>query len=166
MSRHNGRILAFQALYSWDVSKASVEDLLTFDWIQKDMDLSESDTEAVEEDSAEAKVSEVESGETNEALLEEKTFAGLIITGTIDHISEIDELIKNHLSAKWSLERLNKVSLAILRTGIYEMVFIKGAEKSIVIDEAVTIAKKFGADDSYKFINAVLDKISKENTEK
>ena len=144
MSRRKGRILAFQGVYSWDVSQSSVEDILNFSWLQKD-----SESEEKEQTSA-------------PEALEEKTFASLIITGTIEHVAEIDELIKNHLTASWTLERINKVSLAILRTSIFEMKFQNGSEPKIVIDEAVNIAREYGLEDSYKFINAVLDKIGKE----
>ena len=146
MSRRKGRILAFQALYSWDVSQSSVEDILTFSWLQNDSENSDSQ----------------ENTEPSEAAKEERMFASLIIAGTIDHITQIDELIKNHLSSNWTLERINKVTLAILRTSIYEMKFQADAQQKIVIDEAVNIAREFGPDDSYKFINAVLDKIGKE----
>lgn len=144
MSRRKGRILAFQGLYSWDVSKSPVEDILNFSWLQKDS----------EEDEGQTKVT----GDS----LEERTFASLIISGTIEHIQEIDALIEKHLSENWTLERINKVSLAILRTSIYEMKFQNGSQPKIVIDEAVNIAREYGLEDSYKFINAVLDKIGKE----
>lgn len=144
MSRRKGRILAFQALYSWDVSKPSVEDLLTFSWTKKDTDLQEQDEPQVVTQPQDSKV-----------------FASLIIAGTIEHIQEIDKLIETHLSASWSLDRINKVTLAILRTSIYEMVFVSESQQGIVIDEAVNIAKEYGTDDSYKFINAMLDNIGK-----
>ena len=137
MSRRKGRILAFQALYSWDVSQTPLEDLLKFSW----------QNAQVPEDS--------DSDET--------AFARIIVTGTIEHVAQIDELIKNHLSANWTMERINKVTLAILRMSIYEMEFQKDSQKNIVIDEAVNIAREYGLEDSYKFINAVLDKIGKEN---
>jgi len=144
VSRRKGRILAFQGVYSWDVSKSSVEDILKFSWLQKDSDSEEKEQPLAPEP------------------LEERTFASLIITGTIEHVAEIDELIKNHLSENWTLERINKVSLAILRTSIFEMKFQNGSQPKIVIDEAVNIAREYGLEDSYKFINAVLDKIGKE----
>ena len=150
MSRRKGRILAFQGVYSWDINQSPVEDILKFSWLQKDSD---SDTDA---DSAEAQPKFAPES------LEEQTFASLIISGTVEHVAEIDELIKNHLSENWTLERINKVSLAILRTSIYEMKFQTGSEPKIVIDEAVNIAREYGLEDSYKFINAVLDKIGKE----
>ena len=140
MSRRNGRVIAFQAVYSWDVTKSSLDELLSFSWLQKDE----------------------ENAELSENSKEERTFASLIIAGTIDHIDEIDKLIENHLSASWSMERISRVALAILRTSVYELLFQNGAETKIVIDEAVNIAKDFDTDDSYKFINAVLDKIGKD----
>ncbi|MBO7582926.1 MAG: transcription antitermination factor NusB [Treponema sp.] len=132
MSRRKGRILAFQGVYSWDVSQSPVEDILNFSWIQ------------------------------NNSEDESRTFASFIISGTVEHVAEIDELIKKHLSDNWTLERINKVSLAILRTSIFEMKFQNGSQPKIVIDEAVNIAREYGLEDSYKFINAVLDKIGKE----
>ena len=152
MSRRNGRVIAFQALYSWDVSKSSLDDLLTFSWLQKDSEI-------------EAGVQEQETVLSGTAK-EERTFASLIIAGTISHIDEIDKLIENHLSASWSMDRISRVALAILRTSVYEILFQNGAETKIVIDEAVNIAKDFDTDDSYKFINAVLDKIGKDEAKR
>jgi N utilization substance protein B len=154
VSRRKGRILAFQALYSWDVSKTPLEDLLTFSWLSKDAEGSSSDSQV--DDEVELKTSEKP----------EQIFAGLIISGTIQKIQEIDKLIESHLSASWSFERINKVTLAILRTGIYELIYQTDSEPKIVIDEAVNIAKEYGTDDSYKFINAILDKISKDAKDK
>ena len=139
-------------MYSWDVSKSSLDDLLTFSWLQKDAEIEAGVQEQVTELSETAK--------------EERTFASLIIAGTISHIDEIDKLIENHLSASWSMDRISRVALAILRTSIYELLFQNGAEAKIVIDEAVNIAKDFDTDDSYKFINAVLDKIGKDEAKK
>ncbi len=150
MSRRKARIIAFQALYSWDVSKSSLEDLLTFTWLQKDSALSKENEEEVLSDNAK----------------EERTFASLIIAGTIEHISEVDKLIESHLSDSWSMDRINKVTLAILRTSVYEMKFQADAKPFVVIDEAVNIAKDYGTDDSFKFINAVLDKIGRDESKK
>ena len=150
MSRRKSRILAFQALYSWDVSKAPLEDILNFSWLQKDSEIKEGQEQA----------------QPDEGLKEDETFASLIISGTIDHVDEIDKVIESYLSSSWSLERLNKVALAILRTSAYEIMFQKDIDPKISIDEAVHIAKDYGTDDSYKFINAVLDKIGKNERSK
>ena len=149
MSRRKGRIIAFQALHSWDVSKASIDELLTFSWLQKDSELSSEDDVQLSENAK-----------------EERTFASLIITGTIEHVDEIDKIIESHLADTWSLDRLNKVALAILRISTYEIKYQKNVSPKIIIDEAVNIAKDFGTDDSYKFINAVLDKIGKDDVDK
>lgn len=143
MSRRKGRILAFQALYSWDVTKASVDDLLSFEWLKK----YEENSEAVVEPTEKAR--------------EQQTFASLIIAGTIDHIDEVDALIEKNLSSNWSKERLNKVTLAILRTSVYEIIY-QNVSPAIVVDEAVNISREYGPDDAYKFINAILDKIGKD----
>jgi len=148
VSRRNGRVIAFQAVYSWDVTKASLDELLSFSWLQKDSEIEAGQQAEPEELSENAK--------------EERTFASLIIAGTISHIDEIDKLIEGHLSSSWSMDRISRVALAILRTSVYELLFQNGAEQKIVIDEAVNIAKDFDTDDSYKFINAVLDKIGKD----
>lgn len=93
---------------------------------------------------------------------EAQAFASLVIPAVIEHIDEINKIIESHLAANWSFDRINKVTLAILRMGVYEIKFQKDNESKIVIDEAIEIAKKYGEDGSYKFINAILDKISKE----
>ncbi len=152
MSRRNGRVIAFQALYSWDVTKASLDELLTFSWLQTDSEIEGGSQEP--------------SLELSESSKEERTFASLIIAGTISHIDEIDKLIENHLSSSWSMERINRVALAILRISIYEMLYQKEAEQKVVIDEAVNIAKDFDTDDSYKFINEILDKIGKDEAKR
>ena len=135
MSRRKGRVLAFQALYSHEVGGVPISDLLTFSW-------------ANEEGTADADK-------------EEYLFARFLVTGTMEHLDEIDELVKSHLAVNWNFDRLNKVSLSILRMSVYSLLYQKETNASIIIDEAVNIAKDFGSDDSFRFINAVLDKISK-----
>jgi N utilization substance protein B len=59
------------------------------------------------------------------------------------------------------MDRINKVALSVMRMSVYSLLYQKDTHASIVIDEAVGIAKEYGAEDSFKFINAVLDKINK-----
>lgn len=134
--RRKGRILAFQSLFAWDANKMSMSDLLGFTWL---------------EDEKREKFGE-----------EGIAFPRLIIAGTIEHISEIDAQIKANLK-NWDFDRLNRVDLAILRMSVYSLLFQRDLHPSIVIDEAVDISKEFGSDDSYRFINAVLDNIRKKN---
>ncbi|MBB5218567.1 N utilization substance protein B [Treponema rectale] len=147
MSRRKGRILAFQALYTHDLVKKPLEELLKFDWDKAD----EIDTEGDEE-----------SSKDNASREDSYDYARILIAGTINHLEEIDAIIQSHLSEKWTMERLNKVALAVMRISVFTLLNQKEISPSIVINEAVAIAKDFGAEDSYKFINAVLDKISKE----
>lgn len=92
--------------------------------------------------------------------METATFARILIAGTIDNQAKIDELIKENLKG-WDFDRVNKVTLAILRMSVYSLLFQKDVESAIVIDEAIGIAKKYGQDEAFKFVNGVLDKISK-----
>ena len=84
----------------------------------------------------------------------------------IGHIDEIDEKIIPKLKG-WTIDRLPRVSLAAVRLAVAEM--ISDGEKedemeSIVINEAVELAKKYGADDEYQFVNGVLGSIVREKS--
>jgi len=81
-----------------------------------------------------------------------------VFHGVPAHIAELDELISEPIDR--SLEELDPVSLAILRLGAYELVHRFDVPFKAVIDESVALAKKFGATDSFKYINGVLDKIA------
>ncbi|WAA11422.1 transcription antitermination factor NusB [Fervidibacillus halotolerans] len=102
--------------------------------------------------------------EPNEAFLsivkqgEDDGFLKTLFFGTIDHLTELDELIGNHLE-NWTLDRLGRVDRNLLRIATYEMVFEKDIPYSVSINEAVEIAKKYGDEESPKFINGVLSKI-------
>ena len=104
----------------------------------------------------------VENDNGESADIESRTFARLLISGTIEHISEIDRQIKDHLSDNWDFNRLNKVTLAILRMSVYSLLYQKDLPATIVIDEAIDIAKEYGPDESFKFINALLDTVKNE----
>ena len=91
---------------------------------------------------------------------ESGTFARMLIAGAVEHKAEIDDLIAKHLNG-WEFDRVNKVSMAILRMSVYSLLYQKDIPASIVIDEAVSIAKDYGQNDAFRFINAVLDTIKK-----
>ncbi len=82
--------------------------------------------------------------------------------GVQENIEEIDEIIKSHLSKKWRLERINKVSASILRLAVYEMKYVDDIPSNVSINEAVELSKKFSVDDEYKFVNGVLGAIEKD----
>ena len=141
-SRRKGRILAFQALYSWDVHYSQTgdtsipADLLEFSWTRK-------------------------TGDEGSALDEEMAaFSRLLLTGTIENINAVDAMIRKYL-VNWEFGRLNKVDLAVLRMSVYSLMFQTEMPATVIIDEAIGISKEFGADDSYRFVNGILDTIYK-----
>ena len=91
-------------------------------------------------------------------------FAINIIRATLGHIAEIDLMLQPHLKG-WSIKRISKTSLAIIRISCAQIFYwdeidkpLEGHER-IVINEAVEISKKFGNDDDYLFVNGVLGSI-------
>ncbi len=81
-----------------------------------------------------------------------------LVHGTSKNLKEIDELISNHLE-NWSVNRLAKVELNILRLAVYELNYVSDVPANVVINEALEISKRFGDEKSSKFINGVLAKI-------
>ena len=87
---------------------------------------------------------------------EEKDFIAKIINKVFQDQEQIDQSIKEYLIG-WKLHRLSFIDRSLLRMGIAEMDF--NMEKAIVIDDIIRIAKKYSEKDSFKIINAILDKI-------
>ena len=77
-----------------------------------------------------------------------------------DHHEEIDKIISDNLDS-WALERIAKTDLAILRTAVAEMFYVESIPVGVSINEAVELAKKYGDERSFAFINSVLGKISR-----
>ena len=75
-------------------------------------------------------------------------------------LPEIDKLIVDHTSG-WTIDRIGKVELTILRLAVYEMKYDDAVPESVAINEAVELAKKYGADESSGFVNAILGKVAK-----
>lgn len=135
IGRRRGRILAFQALYAWDIGSLPPNNLLQFQWID--------DIEGREYDD------------------DDFLFSRLLFLGTVEHIEEIDAVITKNLQ-NWNFNRLMPVDRAVLRLGTYSLLFQRDTDARIVIDQAVTIARNYGTDDSFKFVNGVLDSIKRE----
>ena len=87
----------------------------------------------------------------------EKTIEYLkdIVFGIKNNIVEIEEEIKNCLTEKWTIDRVSKINLSILKLAIYELKY-KDIPYKVEINEAVELAKKYGEDTSSKFINGAL----------
>lgn len=82
-----------------------------------------------------------------------------IYQGIIENEEYLNNKISSHLK-NFTLERIFKIDLAILKLAIYEIEFLKEAP-SVVINEAVELSKKFSTDNNYKFVNGVLAQIVK-----
>ena len=85
-------------------------------------------------------------------------FSLQLVNGVLSHLLEIDCLIKKYAS-HWSLERITNIDRNILRIAIYEIVFLSNIPKSVSINEAVELAKKYSTDSSFGFVNGVLGKV-------
>jgi N utilization substance protein B len=90
----------------------------------------------------------------------QKDFALTLYEGVMQNIVRVDEAIVKHLK-EWDFERLGAIERATLRLATYEILFGE-LDSAVVINEAVEITKAFGTEQSPKFINGVLDAISKD----
>ena len=133
MSRHKLREQVFKLLFRIEFN-ASVEMEE-----QKELFFTTSDVETTEEESR---------------YIEEKYQA------VVDKLDKIDELISSNAKG-WSIDRMSKVDLTILRLGVYEMIFDDTIPEAVALNEAIELAKEFGQDQSYSFINGVLAKLHK-----
>ncbi|MFT4260110.1 transcription antitermination factor NusB [Microbacterium sp.] len=87
-------------------------------------------------------------------------YAREIVDGVIDHRDEIDEHITTH-SRDWKLERMPAVDRALLRIGVWEIVYNDAVPTAVAIDEAVELAKEFSTDDSGAFVHGVLARVAR-----
>ena len=76
-------------------------------------------------------------------------------------IPEIDSKIEAH-SEKWSIDRMGKVELSILRLAVYELLYDETIPEKVAINEAVELAKKYGQDNAGSFVNGILSGVIKD----
>ena len=130
--RRKGREIAVQILYQMELKSASPKEVQGLFW----------------------------KGE--EAATEEvRKFATDLVDGIYRNRIEIDHLIEKH-SIHWKLARMAVVDRNILRLGVYELLYLHDVPTSVILNEAIEIAKKFGTEDSGSFINGILDNTAKE----
>ena len=126
--RHRARCYALQALYQWAFGQI-LEDTLINQFLEEN-DISDADLFYFKD----------------------------LVTGTVQHVTVIDELMITYLDRDISV--LNPVELAALRLATYELLYRKDVPYKVVIDEALELVKEFGAQEGYKYVNAVLDILS------
>jgi transcription antitermination protein NusB len=81
-----------------------------------------------------------------------------LVEGVTARRAQIDELLAEHAQG-WTLDRMPKVDLAVLRVGVYELLWAEDVPDPVAIDEAVGLAKELSTDDSPRFVNGVLGRI-------
>ena len=88
-----------------------------------------------------------------------RMYAEALAHGVIENIEKIDSQITRS-SDHWSINRMSRVDRAILRMAAFELMFlVDEVPKSVAINEAIEVAKRFGAEESSNFVNGVLDRL-------
>ena len=132
MKRQRSREIAMELLFSMEISKNSYEETIECFVDDYEMDLKTIDLEYIKE----------------------------VIKSVVDHKEEIDEVIKNSL-INWTIDRVSKVNLTIVRLAIAEMLYINDVPEVVAINEAIELTKKYSDDKSVSFVNGALDKAFK-----
>jgi transcription antitermination factor NusB len=97
--------------------------------------------------------------EENPAPDEVREYTERVVSGTLQHLSEIDSVISKY-AEHWELHRMAVVDRNILRLSTYELLYLEEIPPKVAINEAVNIAKKYSQEDSGKFVNGILDRIN------
>jgi transcription antitermination protein NusB len=132
-ARRKARVCALQMLFQFDVTKPRVDELTKMYWDSFGEEFGEVDEE----------------------------FASRLALGAISHIESIDELIKQR-AENWRISRMAIVDRNILRLAIYEFLYEDDTPKTVVINEALEIARRFSTFEATQFINGILDAIKRD----
>ena len=89
---------------------------------------------------------------------DEIKYISKVTKGVKDNLEKIDNIILSELK-NWSLQRIAKVDLGILRLAIYEILYVDDIPEKVTANEAVELAKTYGNNDSKSFVNGVLAKV-------
>src|ERR1700685_2540168 len=125
--RRKAREYALQMLFQWDITRDNIDQVATTFFQNQ-----EEDTPAVAD------------------------FARALVKGTVEHVEDIDRLIQRHAD-NWRLDRMAVVDRNVLRMATQEFLYGKEAPKTVVINEAIEIARRFSTQESPQFINGILD---------
>lgn len=145
---------AFQSLFQL----ATHEELTVDEAIQLALDstLSHKDDRTIEEAMASVLPEEKNNAEiVSDAL----AYLKVLVTGVQEHRDEIDQTITKHLK-NWTINRLERTNLLLLRLATYELVYQPDVDKRIVMNEAIELTKTFNDDKSSKFVNGILQSIA------
>lgn len=158
--RRTAREMAVQMLYQSDLGGSALPHIIsTFDlaeYLAREAVASRKKSGLTPEERAEADRSRARVDDAFE-------YAQELVRGTLSNQEKIDELIRSQAD-NWRLERMPAVDRNILRLAIYEMMNEKDTPKLVVLDEAIELAKKFGSEQSGRFVNGLLDGLLKQHT--
>ncbi len=87
-------------------------------------------------------------------------FVRTLVEGVISHVDKLDAVIESNLKG-WKKNRLSRISLAILRMAVYEILYLESIPVSVSINEAVELAKIFGDDKDAPFVNGLLGSVAR-----
>jgi transcription antitermination protein NusB len=131
--RHRAREAALQMLYQWEIGGEDLDEVLaTYSLVRP----SQLDDDA-------------------------EQMAGRLVRGTAAHLAEIDPLIGER-AEHWRLERMPVIDRLVLRMALYEFLHEPATPRAVVINEAIELARTFSTEAAVKFINGVLDAISRQ----
>ncbi len=134
MSRKIAREVAFKIIFSNEFEQSSIKELI--ENIVSDNELAETTNK-------------------NDISSEDKKYIEQVVLGIAEKKDELDEKIKTYLKG-WTMDRISKTDLAILRLAVYEMLYREDIPCKVSINEAVELAKAFCEETSPAFINGVL----------
>ena len=147
MSRRQAREAALQALFQLDFNKPEGEE----------------QREAYETLAVDTALAEAETGSLTD---KDSEYVQTVVHGTRRFLPEVDTLLAQQ-SRGWKPERMAAVDRNVARLAIFEMCFAEERlDAGIVINEAVELAKKYGTDDSGRFVNGILDALAKKQKQK
>ena len=147
ISRHRAREAALQMLYQWEVGRVSAHEAVRTYWPGRDAPPSPDDEHA-------DALPEVVVDEDN------RTWANAVVAGTIAGVAEADALITAH-TKNWRIERLAVIDRLIMRMAIYELTAERDTPASVIINEAIELARTFSGEEPVPLINGVLDAVRK-----
>ncbi len=149
--RTRSREFALQILYQIDLTREVNDEVFEDFWKDRsDLALDEPEKEATEKDKKDPDI---------------RLYAERIVKGVVEKQKMIDTLIERY-AENWDIRRMATVDRNILRLSAFEMLYMNDIPVKVAINEAVELAKRYGESDSSKFVNGILDRISKTECKK
>lgn len=105
-------------------------------------------------------IKEFESERAGELKKADKAYFREVLSGMAEVVSEIDEILQSLIDR--SLKEIDPVERSILHLGIYELKYRQELPWRVVLNESIELAKMFGAEESHKYVNGVLDKAAQQ----